>query len=224
MQYQYFNTLGRVVISLSLSIASLGGLLTSSVQAQERKLSEIEVAIVAETNRVRANPKAYAEELAELRKYYSGNLLKLPGEVPMQTEEGITALDEAIEDLQKTPVLGTLSISIGLSLGARDHVQDLGPKGKLGHYGTDGSDPFTRINRYGTWDGMAGENISYSPIQTARWHVMQLVIDDSVKNCGHRKALLNPRFVLSGAACGEHTVYGQMCVMTYSQSYREGKR
>lgn len=184
--------------------------------------AEIETAIVEETNRLRSNPQAYAAELAELRQYFKGNLLKLPGYPALETQEGVAAVDEAIRALQATAPRPILTVSPGLSLGARDHVRDLGPKGKAGHYGTDGSDPFERINRYGIWQGSAGENISFSPIATARWHVMQLAIDDGVKNRGHRKALLNPEYRLMGSACGNHAVYGQMCVMTYSQGYTEG--
>ncbi|BAU13231.1 unknown protein [Leptolyngbya sp. NIES-3755] len=184
--------------------------------------AEIERAIVKETNRLRANPQAYAAELAELRQYFRGNLLKLPGYPALETQEGVAAVDEAIRDLKATAPRPALSISQGLSLGARDHVLDLGPKGKAGHYGTDGSDPFQRMNRYGTWKGSAGENISFSPIATAKWHVRQLVIDDGVRNRGHRKALLNPDYRLMGSACGNHAVYGQMCVMTYSKDYQEG--
>lgn len=184
--------------------------------------AEIETAIVNETNRLRSNPQAYAAELAELRQYFQGNILKLPGQLPLETQEGVAVVDEAIRDLKATSPLPSLTLSQGLSLGARDHVLDLGPKGKAGHYGTDGSDPFQRINRYGTWQGIAGENISFSPIATARWHVMQLVIDDGVKNRGHRKALLNPDYRLTGSACGDHSVYGQMCVMTYTKEYTEG--
>ncbi len=190
--------------------------------SQVQNFAEIEKAIVDETNRLRAHPQAYAAELAALKPYFKGNLLKLPGQTPLETQEGITAVDEAIRDLNATAPLSSLTLSQGLSLGARDHVLDLAPKGKIGHYGTDGSDPFVRINRYGTWQGSAGENISFSPIATAKWHVMQLVIDDGVKNRGHRKALLNPDYRLTGSACGAHAVYGQMCVMTYSKAYTEG--
>lgn len=195
-----------------------------ATQSKPASLSELEQAIVQETNRVRSNPKAYAAELSNLKQYYKGNLLKLPGYVALQMNEGAAVVDDAIQELQATPPLAPLAVSQGLSRGARDHVRDLAPKGKVGHYGTDGSDPFKRINRYGTWQGVAGENISFSPIATAKWHVMQLILDDGVKSRGHRKAILNRQYRLTGAACDAHVVYGQMCVMTYTQQYTEGKQ
>ena len=187
-------------------------------------LSTLELDIVAETNRLRQDPVAYAAALERLRSYYEGKLLKLPGSPAFETEEGVAALEEAITALRRTPSLLPLMPSQGMSLGARDHVQDLGPAGRTGHIGSDGSTPFTRLNRYGTWQLVAGENISYSPLNRAQWHVMQLLIDDGVPGRGHRKALLNAAFKVTGVACGTHTVYENICVMTYAEKYLDQDR
>lgn len=194
---------------------------SSQMPPSSNALSTLEQEIIAETNRVRANPKAYAAELEALKQYFDGNLLKLPGQTPMETEEGASVVDEAIQVLKATPPLPALNFSAGMSLGAKDHVQDLGPNGKAGHYGSDGSDPFVRISRYGTWKKLAGENISYSPLNTAQWHVMQLIIDDGFPSRGHREAILKPDYQRIGVACGGHTVYDNMCVMTYATEYQE---
>ncbi|MEP0868906.1 CAP domain-containing protein [Trichocoleus desertorum AS-A10] len=186
-------------------------------------LSPEEQAIFEETNRVRSNPATYAAELENLRQYFEGKLLKLPGQTPMETEEGVSAVEEAIQALKATKSMSVLSFSKGMSLGAKDHVNDLGPAGKAGHYGTDGSKPDKRISRYGTWKGLTGENISYSPMNQAKWHVIQLLIDDGVKDRGHRKAILKPDYRITGVACGSHAVYTTMCVMEYATEYQEGR-
>ena len=184
-------------------------------------LSTLELAIIAETNRLRQDPVAYAAALERLRPSYEGKLLKLPGSPAFETAEGVAALDEAIAALRRTKPLPLLTPSKGMSLGARDHVKDLGPAGRTGHSGSDGSTPFTRLNWYGTWQLTAGENISYSPLNLAQWHIMQLLIDDDVPARGHRKALLDDEFRVTGVACGTHTVYQNVCVMTYAEKYLE---
>ena len=37
----------------------------------------------------------------------------------------------------------------------------MGPNGLLGHTGTDGSNVVNRIDRYGNWFGIFGENLQY---------------------------------------------------------------
>ena len=184
-------------------------------------LSALELEIIAETNELRSNPAAYADKLAEMRQYYRGNTLQMPGQPAIETEEGIYALDEAIAVLRRTAPLPPLAPSRGLSSGARDHVRDMGASGTTGHFGSDGSTPFERITRYGTWAGVAGENISYSPINTAHWHIVQLVIDDGVPDRSHRSTLLNPEYRLTGVACGAHAAFGGMCDITYASRYTE---
>lgn len=180
----------------------------------------LEAEITDETNLLRSNPSAYADLLAELRQYYSGNLLRLPNQLPIETQEGVAALDEAIAELRQTAPLPILTASRSLSQGARDHVRDQRKTGRTGHYGSDGSDPFVRLDRYGDRIGLAGENISYSPINNgARWHIMQLLIDDGVLDRGHRRALLNTEYRLTGAACGRHPDFREICVMTYAAGF-----
>ena len=48
-----------------------------------------------------------------------------------------------------------------MSLACRDHCKDTGPKGAIGHDGSDGCKYEDRLNRYGRTNGISGENISY---------------------------------------------------------------
>lgn len=191
----------------------------------ETYLSELEAAIVAETNRLRSNPAAYAEELAALRPYYraDGSRILPDLQLRLQTEEGLVAVDDAIADLEDLDPLPILTPSLGLSKAAADQAMDLGQNNFMGHIGSDGSYPLERMNRYGTWEAIAGENISYVPevLNTARWHIQQLIIDDNVPNRGHREALLRPDYRRIGVACEPHPSLGVVCVMTYAGGYQE---
>lgn len=195
-------------------------------------LSESELLVLAdelidETNVLRSNPSVYAAKLIQLRSYYQGNLIRIPGQPVVEVVEGVAALDEAIAVLQNAAPLSTLTPSEGLSKAAADHAKDLGSRDATGHYGSDQSDPFVRMNRYGKWDqvagSVAGENISYGPPTLAEWHIVQLLVDDNVPSRGHRQALLNPDYRQMGAACEPHPTYRIVCDMTYASDYQEGR-
>jgi uncharacterized protein YkwD len=181
-------------------------------------------AIVDETNRMRSNPAAYAEELVALLDRYNGNDIEL-AEIGYlyETQEGVAPVHEAIEVLRNTDPLPTLDYSTGLELAARDHVEDMGVAGMVGHVGTDRSLPRERAQRYGTIGNLQGENISYQfdPVHTAQWHVLMLLVDDGVPDRGHREALLRPDYRVTGVACGYHSAYHNICVMTYADGYTE---
>ncbi|MCT7976995.1 CAP domain-containing protein [Laspinema olomoucense] len=183
-------------------------------------LSQLEAQIIREMNQARANPGEYANKLESLKQYYDGRLFKQPGETPIATQEGISAVDEAIRALRAMDPRPSLCPSRGMSQAAADLVKDQGPRGETGHTGSDGSTPFDRMNRYGRWQGGAAENISYGS-DTAEQVVMQLIIDDGVSSRGHRENIFNGEFRWTGVACGPHQTYRQMCAIAYAKGYEE---
>jgi uncharacterized protein YkwD len=183
-------------------------------------LSQLEALIIREMNQARANPRDYADQLEALKPYYEGRLFRRPGEIPIRTQEGLSAVNEAIRALRAMDPKPSLRPSRGMSQAARDLVEDQGPRGGTGHIGGDRSTPFERMNRYGRWRGSAAENISYGP-DTAEQVVLQLIIDDGVPDRGHRENIFNPGFRWTGVACGPHATYGQICVMVYANDYEE---
>jgi hypothetical protein len=96
------------------------------------------------------------------------------------------------------------------------HAGDIGGKGMMSHNGSDGQDPFQRINSTGVAHNTAAENIyAGGKDSTAQDIIISLVIDDGVSSRGHRSNIFNA--ALTGATCGieDHTSYGLVAVFDY---------
>jgi hypothetical protein len=184
-------------------------------------LSTLEKDVLRELNLVRADPPKYAELLEATKPFYAGKRFKRPGEITIITEEGVSAVEEAIQFLKASQPVPHFVPSRGMSLGSRDLVKDQSKTGELGHKGDDGSQVWDRVNRHGAWKRSIGENISYGT-KTAREIVMALIIDDGVSGRGHRKNIFNPGFRIVGIACGSHPKFETMCAMALAGAYEEG--
>lgn len=201
-------------------LLTLAGLL---LQAQvpvlpAEKASAFERAVVQEMSDARVQPRAYAKHLRALRGDFEGTLWKRPGRVPLRTEEGVAALDEAIAFLESARSLGPLRFNEGLARAARLHAQDLGPRGALEHVGADDSRLSERLNRLGTWHGLIAENISTGETE-ARQVVIQLLVDDGVPGRGHRKNLFHPDLHQAGAGTAPHRDYRTITVVDYADGF-----
>lgn len=182
-------------------------------------LSPLEKEIIFEINKLRSNPAKYAKEYIEpLKTRFNKNYLFYPGDKPLLTKEGKSALVECVNELKKQPALPLVSPNESLYKAARDHVRDQSRSGRTGHLGQDRSLAKERIERYGRWKVRIGENIAYGPV-TARQVVIYLLIDDGISDRGHRKNLLHPDFKLVGVASGNHPRYNNMHVMDFAGAF-----
>jgi hypothetical protein len=184
-------------------------------------LSPLEKDIVYEINLFRSNPAQYAEKyIAPLAKNYKGKILSYPGDIPIKTVEGVSALHECVRDLKKAIPLPLVYPNPALTRAAENHSADQSRTGRTGHTGSDNSNLRTRIERYGKWEKQIAENIAYGNT-SARQTVIFLLIDDDVRNRGHRKTFLNPNLALVGVSCGKHPDYQTMCVMDFAAGMTE---
>ncbi len=208
------------IILLILLFSPLVGTPRSSANEKANPLSPLENAVVDEINKARTAPKDYASLLEGYKKYYDKKLLKLPGETPILTKEGAKAVVEAVRYLRSVKPIFPLNASKGMSLGARDHVTDQGSSGSTQHKGSDGSQVWDRVNRYGAWEKSIAESIACGSGK-ARNIVAFLIVDDGVSNRGHRKDIFNPDFRVIGVAFGRHPTYRTICVITFAGGYKE---
>jgi len=186
-------------------------------------MTAVEKDVVLEMNKVRSDPRKYAELYLKPRlQYFNGNNYILPGQtIGVITSEGAPAVQECIDELSNTASVGLLKPEKGLYLAARDHVLDQSVTGATGHNGSDDSTPSDRILRYcnkGTGASSYGENIAYGN-SIGREIVLQLLIDDGVPGRGHRTNIMKSSYTQAGVAAGPHKVYGAMCVIDYANNY-----
>lgn len=171
-------------------------------------------AIVREINLARENPAIYANYIEEMRSHFNGRMFVLPGRTHLITKEGVHAIDEAVRFLRSTRPIQPLTLSTGMSRGAADHCADQAG-GAMGH-----GNPSGRMNRYGRWSVLWGENIAYGQTN-ARDIVMALIIDDGQRARKHRKNIFNPTFNYAGVGYGPHARYGSVCTTDFAGGYTE---
>ena len=137
----------------------------------------------------------------------------------MRTHEGVGAVAEAIRFLRRARPLPALIWSPGISMAAAAHVAEQAD-GSIGHTGLGFSNGGERMNRYGTWRTLWGENIAYGH-DTARSIVLALIVDDGQRARKHRKNIFNSAFTCAGAAVGPHARYHTVCSIDFAGSYVE---
>jgi uncharacterized protein YkwD len=176
-------------------------------------------AIVREMNLARQQPAQYAAFIEELRSHLQGNLLVLQGRTPLRTKEGPRAYDEAIQFLHRASPQPALSFSPGMSRAAADHCSEQAGGG-MNHRGRGGSTTGDRINRYGSWSGGWGENLSCGR-NSAREIVIALIVDDGLRSRKHRANIFSSNFRYAGAAMGAHAQYRTICSIEFAGLYVE---
>lgn len=176
--------------------------------------------VLAEINLARSQPHIYAGFLREFRTQFQGKSYALPGSTTLvQTREGISAVDEAIRYLSRQQPLPTLVWSDGLAVAAAELAEEQGESGDTGHIGRKSQGMRERVERHGQWERQIAENIGYGP-KEARGMVMQLIIDDGVRDRGHRKNTFGKEFGTAGIACGHHPGYGSVCVIDFAGGFK----
>ena len=182
-------------------------------------LTDMEKEVLLYLNDVRTSPERYAAHLKEVGE--KPGWPARPESTPPETagEEG-QGMDETILSLQNRQPLPPLKASKGLSLAARDLVQNLGPKGLTGHKASDGSTLFERMDRYGQWEGKTVEILTYG-YSDAGALMDAMLADRSPSGREDREGLFNRSYLVAGVSCGPHKTYSTMCAIIFAQEYKE---
>lgn len=178
-------------------------------------LSQIDKDVIIELNKCRTNPSRYADEalIPFLNKISEDRLFVNSEGLNIKLEEGRSAVQEAITALKSQSPRPMLRPKEYLCLAAADHVNDQGPNSYVGHGGSDGSSPMSRVRRHNPQCRGVGENIDYGN-NTGAEIIVSLIVDDGVPDRGHRDNIFHD-YKYVGTAFGSHKAYRYMCVLDF---------
>ena len=181
---------------------------------------EISKEIYQQHNIIRVNPQSYIQKLENSLKYYKDNkIYSPPEEDPIKTTEGKDSIEDAINFLKNQKPLKKLIYSEEISKACLDHIKDIGPKGMTAHEGSDGKNISERIEKYAEWDGEIAENLDFG-FKKAENVIINLVLDDGVKERYQRSNIFYPNFRYMGVAVGPHKDYGICVCIGYARNIR----
>ncbi len=163
-----------------------------SIQAKAPDSNE--VVFVEVLNAMRTNPKSFLPALDRYERYVKSF-------TPNKTKLSV-ALREIRARLKKQAPLLPLAISDALQAAADDHVGDLSRSGLMSHFGSDGSNPGTRVKKYGSYQ-MIGECITIGYL-TPDLMVASMLVDEGTPDRGHRESLLKTTFTHVGVGIADH--------------------
>lgn len=126
--------------------------------------------------------------------------------------------EEAINFLNSLKPLEPLQWDENLAKSAKEHVDDIGPKGLLLYQSSDGKEPDDRIKKYGSYIDSLGENIDFGP-SDAMGIIVSLTLDDGEEERTHRENMFKNDYHKVGIACGPHKTEFYMCVMDFAYDF-----
>jgi hypothetical protein len=166
--------------------------------------------LIDEINKVRKDPKAFAEKLLSYKQYFEGNFLVLPGsDAKVETQEGFKAYEEAANILQGTEALPELSPSKGLGKIASDFFEKI-KETDPDHIGD--IDLNSLIAKYGSFSGVF-ENIIEFGNNSPELIVTNCIVCDGNPDRENRNILLSKELLKVGMAFGSHVTYGYCTII-----------
>jgi uncharacterized protein YkwD len=218
------RSIGLLALSCALGLfATLSPSLTGHTQTSKALagdgMSQDERELLSEINEVRAHPQEYIAYLQRLKPLFNGKQYKT-ATMTVTTEEGWSAVEDAIEFLRATKPVPALTRSGGLCQAALTHIKDQSTTGTTGHKGNDNSFIEQRVKPFGTWQGGIGENLTYGN-ESARERLLTWLIDDGFASRGHRRRLMSPDYKVAGVCCGPHPQYNSMCAITLAGGFTD---
>ena len=166
--------------------------------------------VIQELNTLRTNPKIYANYLKEEIQYFTGNLLKLPGENSnLRTQEGPAAYEEAINFLLNVKPVPPIDMHTSLFKIANEYLRDAR---NVSYDNLETLDIDKYIQNYGNFQGKFSRMMDFGGT-TPRRVITNLVTCDGDQTRGYRLSLFSKDFKFIGVASGPYPTYNRFTIL-----------
>ena len=175
--------------------------------------------VIEEVNKIRLNPKTYSNKIRGYLSCFQGNVLRIPKQPGLMTQEGPSAYREAADFLLSLPKLQPLTLDNALTSAAQDMANE------LSHY--DEFEQMNNINResilekYGHYEGQFGESTEFGSM-TPEMVVVNLLVDDDNKSRSNRKMLFKETYRKIGCGSAPHNTYKSVTVIMFATNFIPG--
>lgn len=169
---------------------------------QVNYLNQTEKDVIYYTNLIRLSPKKFERTI--LSKYLKEN-----------PEYSRSYSKSLIKELKNTSPKPLLSPTKTLYKFAKHHAQTTGKRGKVGHRSIRGKGFSKRSKPLLKTYEIVGENIHYGA-NDALEIVIDLLVDDGIKDKGHRENILFSEFIYCSVSLQPHKKYTYNCVIDFA--------
>ena len=158
--------------------------------------------VIEEVNKIRLNPKTYSTKIKGYLSYFQGNVLRIPNQQGLMTNEGPTAYREAADFLLTLPKLQPLTEDEALTSAAQEMATE------LSHYDEfeqmDGINRDNILEKYGHYEGQFGESTDFGSM-SPEMVIVNLLVDDGDKSRSNRKMLFKDSYRKIGCGSAPHS-------------------
>lgn len=174
--------------------------LKATSNSAESKMSAIEKEVMYYINLVRINPSKFEKEV--LQPYLQGKKI---------SRKYVSSLKKELKNLKP---LTELKHTQKLFEFAKHHAKTTGKIGKVGHKSVLFKSYKSRSKKLLQTYSNVGENIQYG-YNDGELIVLDLLIDEGIKDLGHRRNILNKDFEYIGISIQNHKKYNHNCVIEF---------
>ena len=175
--------------------------------------------VIEEVNKIRLNPKTYSNKIRGYLSCFQGNVLRIPKQPGLMTQEGAAAYREAVDFLLSLPKLQPLNPDPSLTAAAQEMASELEHCQNFDQM--DSIDREGIIDKFGHYEGQFGESTDFGSL-SPEMVVVNLLVDDGNKSRSNRKMLFKETYRKIGCGCMPHNTYKSVTVIMYATNFIAG--